>query len=144
MKQVEDVLISIRPNFAEAIFSGQKTVELRRRLPAIKKGARLWIYVTKPVGAVMGFAELNDIRVGDPAHIWAAEGASTGLTREQFDDYFEGSPTASALLLKSVKKSQPIPMALLREMRTNFHPPQVLTRLTEGEAAFLRRHISNP
>lgn len=143
MTQVEDVLISIRPNFADAIFSGKKTVELRRRVPAIKSGARLWIYVTKPVGAVMGYAELKHVSVGEPDEIWAEQGSFSGLSREQYDAYFEGSKSASALMLHNVRKMAPVPMSQLRQMRANFHPPQVLTRLSEDEAAFLGQNIAH-
>ena len=67
MNPVENALISIRPAYALTQFSlGQKLIELRRRIPPIAKGTRLWIDVTKPVGAVLGVAEVREIVAGHP------------------------------------------------------------------------------
>src|SRR4051794_32919901 len=44
-----DAIISIHPSYADAILAGEKTIELRRRIPNISQGARLWIYATRPI-----------------------------------------------------------------------------------------------
>lgn len=144
MNSVEDVLISIRPAYADAIFSGQKTVELRRRIPALKVGAQLWIYVTKPIGAVRGTAVVKGIFDGSPDFVWSEYGNATGLTRSAFDHYFEGSEKATALVMANVRTIEPVSIEMLRAMRPQFHPPQVLTRLSTHEAETLRRHSARP
>lgn len=136
-----EVLISIRPSFANAIFQGSKTVEIRRRIPAIEPGARLWIYVTKPIGEVRGVARVAGIVEGDADAVWRACGLRTGLTRSDFDDYLRGSAKAFGILLKDVKIGQPISMVVLKEIRENFHPPQVITRLTIAESLLFQRHF---
>lgn len=142
MTSVDDeLLISIRPSFADAIFNGSKTVEIRRRIPSIEIGVRLWIYVTKPVGEVRGVARVAEIIKGDPDVVWRACGPRTGLSRSDFDDYLDGSATAYGMALRDVEVGRPVSMAALKMLRPNFHPPQVITRLTDAEAEGLRRHL---
>ena len=141
MKSVEDALISIRPIFADAIFNGSKTVELRRKIPPIAAGVRLWIYVTKPVGAVKGVAEVSEIIDGSPDDVWRACAGRAGLDRAHFDAYFHGSERAFGLVLRNVNSGVPAPIELLKTLRPSFHPPQVITRLSPSEASGLRQHI---
>ncbi|MDE0040937.1 MAG: ASCH domain-containing protein, partial [Candidatus Poribacteria bacterium] len=70
MVNIQDALISIRPNFAEAILAGKKTVEIRRRIPALQVGTRLWIYATRPLGAIIGTAIVAKIIEGTPTELW--------------------------------------------------------------------------
>ncbi|MDQ0249554.1 putative transcriptional regulator [Sphingomonas kyeonggiensis] len=137
----DELLISIRPTFADAIFNGSKSVEVRRKIPPIKLGARLWIYVTKPVGEVRGIARVTEIVEGDPAEVWLACGSRTGLTRTHFDQYFDGSRTAYGLVLEEVAVGHPVSMQALKALRAGFHPPQVITRLTASEAEALHEHL---
>lgn len=44
-----DILISIRPNWIQKIFDGEKTVEIRKTRPKIEPPFRCYIYCTKPM-----------------------------------------------------------------------------------------------
>jgi predicted transcriptional regulator len=48
------LLISIKPRYAEMIFSGVKTVELRRKEPRVGQGDRMVVYVSSPIMEVTG------------------------------------------------------------------------------------------
>jgi predicted transcriptional regulator len=134
-----DAIISIRPHYADAILSGQKTIELRRRVPQLSSGTTLWIYATRPTGAVVGMATIRDVDRGRPATIWKHHRSKVGLDHASFNAYFEGAQEAVAILLEVVRRVRPITIEQLREVRDCFHPPQVLTRLTESEAKALRQ-----
>lgn len=145
MTSVDDnVLISIRPSFADAIFNGSKTVEVRRKIPPIKLGIRLWIYVTKPVGEVRGIATVTEIIEGDADAVWQACGPRTGLARADFYQYLDGSTKAYGLVLQDVEVGCPASIEALRALRAGFHPPQVMARLTAAEAEGLHRHLFRP
>ena len=58
MPDATDAIISIHPDYADAIFAGKKTIELRRRIPEVPSGTRLWIYATRPTGAIIGFVTI--------------------------------------------------------------------------------------
>ncbi|RWO65005.1 MAG: ASCH domain-containing protein [Mesorhizobium sp.] len=137
MSKTSEAIISIRPNFAEAILSGEKTIELRRRIPLIGIGTRLWIYATKPVGAVVGSATVKRIIRGLPEEVWAKGGDQAGIDRESFDIYFDGAVEAIGLVLEDIRPGRPISIEKLRLIRTGFHPPQVILRISDSEASSL-------
>lgn len=135
-----NALISVKPNYAEAILSGEKTIELRRRMPAIDPGTRLWIYATRPIGAVVGVATVQRIVKGTPTEIWDQFMERTAVCRCTFEAYFAGTNHALGLVLSEVVRSgSPVDIGQLREMREGFHPPRILARLTLQETLSLQR-----
>jgi predicted transcriptional regulator len=139
-----EAIISIRPSFAEAILSGSKTIELRRKIPSIDPGTRIWIYATRPVGAVVGSALIERIIRGTPGAIWSSYGEETGVTHSHFKTYFDGAVEAIALFLTEVRRSKPVNIDKLRALRHGFHPPQVMAKITGKEAMSLRRWSDAP
>lgn len=129
-----EAIISIRPNFAEAILSGRKTVELRRRIPPIEVGARLWIYATRPTGSIVGVATIDTIFRGTPQAVWETYCDRIAVNRSDFDRYFAGAREAIGIRLSKVQRMKPIGIEELRIWKEGFHPPQVLARITAPEA----------
>ncbi|MEM7683299.1 MAG: ASCH domain-containing protein [Pseudomonadota bacterium] len=142
MSVVESALISIKPKYADAIISGAKTVELRRRIPPLKTGTCLWIYATRPRGAVIGTAIVSGIIKGTPEQIWEACNNDAAVDRCTFDAYFDSSAEAFGIILSEIARREPISFEKLKEIRSNFHPPQVLMRLTAQEALFLHNETT--
>lgn len=142
MVEAADVIISIHRDYADAILAGTKTVELRRKLPALAAGTRLWIYATRPTGAVIGFATIQNIERATPVAIWRRHRASTGVEYATFLEYFEGAPEAIAILIAAARRIGPISIDQLRQIRDSFHPPQVVARLTARESRALREMAS--
>ena len=138
MPDSADAIISIHPTYADAILAGKKTIELRRRIPELSSGTRLWIYATLPTGAVVGFVTIQDIARAHPTTIWKKHRNGTGVDYASFRAYFNGAKEAVAILLSAGRRVGPITIDQLREIRERFHPPQVLTRLTASEAQALR------
>lgn len=56
------LLISIRPVYANKIFDGSKTVELRRVRPRLETGSVVLVYVSNPVQALMGMFQVSTLR----------------------------------------------------------------------------------
>ena len=129
----ENALISIRPPHVVNIFSGQKTVELRRRAVRLTPGTRLWIYATRPRAAISGFATVKSIDFGSPIEIWKRYHRCTSVSRELFFDYFCGAELAFAIkLLDATALEQPIELEIVRAEVDEFHPPQHFARLDKG------------
>ena len=136
-----DAIISIRPHYVDAIFSGAKTVELRRRIPTLNVGTRLWIYSTLPVGALVGSAEIRSIAKGTPDDSWKLHQSDVGVCRAQFEAYYEESNIAYGLSLANVRNGHPVGIETLRKIRPKFHPPQVMSYVTDDEAYTLYWHL---
>lgn len=137
-------IISIKPRFAEAIFTGQKSVELRRKIPAISPGIRLYVYSTLPVGAIIGSATVERVERSSPEDIWLKLGDRAAIKRPDFDAYFRGTTEAVALILTDCTRALPLTIKSLRDVLPRFHPPQVLTRLSEEDLGLLQPLMKTP
>ncbi len=65
-----NVLLSIRPKYAEAIFSGLKRYEFRRTIFRRKDAERVYVYSNSSVGKIVGSFEIEEILKGTPEEIW--------------------------------------------------------------------------
>jgi predicted transcriptional regulator len=118
-------LISIKPRFAKMIFSGEKTVELRRVPPKVTKGDLGLVYVSSPAMELQGCFEVARIVSAPPSALWEKLGAKSGITRQAFVTYFDGKAIAHAIVIKRAWKLQtPIHLSILRDQNVGFHPPQ--------------------
>jgi predicted transcriptional regulator len=133
-----DAIISIHPDYANAILAGTKTIELRRRVPDLSAGTRLWIYATQPTGAVVGYVTVKEIIRASPGILWNKHRNGTAIEYKAFKAYFNGSEEGVAIQLGSARRVAAITIDQLRRVRAGFHPPQTLTRLTPSEAEALR------
>lgn len=117
------LLISVKPQYAEAILDGTKTVELRRTRPTLPDGALVLLYSSTPTRAVVGWAQLMRVQAGTPAEIWHSIGDAAAIDAETFDAYFEGADAAYALELDAVvEATQPVPLSVIRSI--GVQPPQ--------------------
>jgi len=129
----DHILISLEPRHAENILKGYKTVELRRREMKISPGAIVWIYAKLPVGSIIGRTMVTAVHVLAPASLWRRFGASAGVTRSEFFEYFEGVPRGVALELAHCQRLRSaITLESLRRCSKQFQPPQFFTRLGVG------------
>ncbi len=143
MDSANQAIISIKPTYSNAILEGSKTVELRRKIPPLEIGTRLWIYSTKPVASIVGLATVSAIVQDDPEKLWLQFSEKMGVCKQTFQDYFYGTNAAFAIHLENVSQIEPVPIEVLRTLFEGFHPPQVLARLTEERYKALIKHLQN-
>lgn len=115
------VLLSIHPEYANAIFAGEKGFEFRRVI--FKENVReVVVYATSPISRVIGRFKIEEIYQDTPVKLWEKTEARAGVTREMFDAYFKDRVKAFA-----IKVSEPIlfsePQPLSRYLPSNT-PPQ--------------------
>jgi predicted transcriptional regulator len=108
--------MSIRPEYAEAIFSGSKTFELRRRRPSFAAGSRVIVYSSSPDQQLLGTFEAGNVHEADPEDLWQLVSKQAGITRKAFDAYFDGCDFGYAIEVCSPKRLSPKPL--------RFRPPQ--------------------
>lgn len=119
------ILMSIRPRFARGILAGTKTVELRRRAPRAQSGDIVVIYETSPTKSIVGWAMVEAIETATPAALWATVAADAGVSRREFDAYFAGAPSATAIHLTDVVElATPIELGAIRTRWPWLRPPQ--------------------
>ena len=132
------LLISIRPRFAEKIFAGSKTVELRRVCPKISSGDLVLVYVSSPAKELRGAFEVGQVISTSTSALWSQVGKKSGINREEFVAYFCGKAKAHALIIKRAwKLPVPICLATLRRRKGGFRPPQNFHYLKRNESSLL-------
>lgn len=97
------MLLSIRPEYAEAIFCGDKRYEFR------KVGFRrpvdvVVVYVTSPVSRVVGEFDVDDIISDTVEGLWRRTRDGAGIDRDSFFKYFAGRPIGYAIVVGSVRR----------------------------------------
>lgn len=139
MQTTQHVLISLDERHATNILAGTKQVELRRRTMHVEPGSTVWLYVKKPVGAIVGFATVGKTYSAAPSTVWRKYGSVSGLSKSEFMSYFEGAVVASAMALSGSKKLKtPVTLDALRAAIPGFHPPQFYCRLKTDSSIKLR------
>ncbi len=96
------VLLSIRPEFAEKIISGEKRFEFRKRGFASESVETVVVYSTMPVGRIVGEFRVKRILSGSPSAIWKQTRRFAGITHSYFRDYFAGRDEAYAIEVDEV------------------------------------------
>jgi len=87
---------------------------------------------------LVGRAEVAEVKVAPIAQIWRAHGSETGISRSEYNDYFEGLNEAVAIRLVNVRRlANPRPLRDLRSRLSGFQPPQSYRYLDEAQVAAL-------
>jgi predicted transcriptional regulator len=97
-----DMVISMKPRYAELVLEGKKRVEFRRRFSSRWQGKRLAIYSSEPVQALVGEATISRVVVDSPERVWEIFSAEAGVTHEAFAQYARGTGMVAALVLENV------------------------------------------
>ena len=116
------VLLSIKPEFVEKIFSGLKRYEFRRVIFKSKNVSKVVVYASHPVQRVVGEFEVGGILALSRRQLWQHTKEYSGIAKNYFDDYFGDKETAYAIKIKSARRYEQ-PMAL-KHLCPSAHPPQ--------------------
>jgi predicted transcriptional regulator len=123
-----DFVLSIKPEYATKIVDGLKTVELRRRFPyGTVTGARIYVYATAPIQAIIGYATIREVEKSPVEQIWAAYKQVAFIDRKDFEDYYADVDSGYVLVLQNpVRLKTPVSLDVLKS-ELNFTPPQSFT-----------------
>ncbi len=134
MRTQKILLLSIRPKFAEKIFSGEKTIELRRIPPKVEMNDLVVVYVSSPVKAIWGIFVVECIEESDLVTFWEKNKARTGVSETEYLNYFEGTEKVYGIKLKDpLLSDHPIPLNEIRRDSPGFHPPQLYRYLNKED-----------
>jgi predicted transcriptional regulator len=116
------VLLSIKPQFVEEIFNGNKKFEYRKSIFKRKGIRSIVIYATMPVGKIVGEFDIDDILEEHPKTLWEKTKRYSGVSESFYDDYFVGRDKGYAIKIKSLNIYQEPKCPY--EMFGNFTAPQ--------------------
>jgi predicted transcriptional regulator len=97
------LLMSVKPEFADRIMRRKKTVELRRKFSTRWIGHRINIYSTAPVMSLVGEARICGVVANKPEAIWGRFHDQVGCSRAEFDAYVSGCAEIYAIELDDIR-----------------------------------------
>ncbi len=119
------LFISIKPEYAYKIISKQKTIELRKNRPNVKRGDYILIYATVPVKAVIGFGKIKNIIDTSPEKMWKENSDKLGINKEVFNKYYMNSYRAIGIEISSIYKFEiEFLLTNIKKLYPDFSPPQ--------------------
>jgi predicted transcriptional regulator len=105
------VLLSIKPKYAERIFDGEKRYEFRKVIFKNTSVSSAVVYVTQPVGLIMGEFEIQDILCYPVDDLWELTKEYAGISRRVFYDYFRQKQVGYAIQIGKVYRyPKPLPL----------------------------------
>ena len=125
------LLFSVRGAYADALMSGRKTVELRRRFGSLDaKGVTLFVYETAPTKAIVAKGRLSQVSEHRLDQLWLLAQRHGAITRADFDAYFLGLTSGFALHVTDIERlATPMPLVAMRSQLL-LRPPQSYCRLS--------------
>ena len=128
------LLLSLKPLYADLIFSGLKTAELRRWMPPEVKGRNVFIYVSSPERALRGGFRVVDVWQGRPDDVWDRVKDMAHVDASTYNAYYQGRSTAFALSIADAwEHKSPLGLETLRKKFGKFVVPQSWRYLTPCE-----------
>jgi predicted transcriptional regulator len=117
------LLLSVRAEFAQKIFAGEKTIELRRRRPQVEFGDYIVIYVPSPKRCIMGVASVDEVLEARVPTLWRKVRLSCGLSYGEYRRYFTNLSTGFGIRLsRPAMLTSPLTLDMLREIQPSFTP----------------------
>jgi len=131
-------IFSVKPKYAALIFSGAKTVELRRTNPrSVTQGTRILFWESSPSKRFVGSARVVRVLKVPVEELWMSISGSAGVSREEFDKYFEGAENGIALFLSDAMEFVDKPHLSILRHKLGFRPPQSFRYASHAELQYL-------
>lgn len=116
-----NVVLSIKPEFAEKIFEGSKRYEFRRSIFKNSEVNKIIVYASAPVQKIIGEFEIDQILMEDLNSLWNKTKQYSGISQEYFFNYFVNKYSGYAIKIKNAKR-YPLPKCIKKDF--NLIPPQ--------------------
>ncbi len=139
-----DLLVSMKPQYAERILSGSKIIEIRRKFSDKWIGCKAVLYSSSPQKALVGEATVRSITSGTPEEIWARFHTGIGCNSNEFSAYVGPATAVSAIELDDVfPYKEPITLSqisYLLGLDEDLRPPQSYCdlRLDNSQSAWAK------
>lgn len=141
---MNQVLISLKPEYGDLMLSGSKTVELRNRIVRIEPCTKVWIYVKHPIAKIVALANVENVIHNDPLVVWTHFREEMCIDWVRFKEYVGDRELVSAIVLNDITKlAQPISIGGIRRVVRAFQPPQFYFRIApeSGLSRILNNNI---
>ncbi len=116
-----NVLLSVKPKYAEEIISGKKKYEFRKSIFKREDVEKMYIYSSSPVKKIIAIVDIDGILSDSPQELWEQCQEDAGISESEFFSYFENSDIGYAIKISNVNEfATPIDPYIDKD----FRPPQ--------------------
>lgn len=115
------VLLSIKPEYVDKIFSGDKKYEFRRAIFKNPNVKTIIIYSSSPVRKVVGEITIRRIIFDEVDSLWQLTCQKAGISEEKFFSYFDDKMFGYAIEIEKTRRYR-YPLSLKDHF--NITPPQ--------------------
>jgi predicted transcriptional regulator len=115
------ILLSIKPEYAELIFSGTKKYEFRRAIFKNKNVKTVVVYASSPIQKVIGEFEIESILQCDLKNLWKMTKEFAGIEKSYFYKYFSNKEDGFAIKIAKPKRYRK-PLCIKSDLKVT--PPQ--------------------
>jgi predicted transcriptional regulator len=139
-----DLLVSMKPQYAERILSGSKVIEIRRKFSERWVGCKAVLYSSSPQKALVGEATVCSVTSGNPQEIWTRFNVGIGCTHGEFSAYVGQATDVCAIELDNVfPYKEPITLSQISHLlglEEDLRPPQSYCdlRLDKDQSAWAK------
>lgn len=98
-----NVILSIKPVYANAIISGVKKVEFRKKI--FKKSVdKIFIYSSAPQKMIIGYFTFSEIVEDTPENLWGKFNKIGGINKKDFFEYYKGIERGYSIIINKYEK----------------------------------------
>jgi predicted transcriptional regulator len=98
-----NVILSIKPKYAQAIIAGIKKVEFRKKI--FKRPVdKVYIYSSSPAKKIIGYFTFSEIIEETPTELWSKFQKVGSIDKADFFEYYKDSEKGFAIVVEKVEK----------------------------------------
>lgn len=139
MEESNIYLMSIRPQYANAIFAKSKKYELRRLsgVKPIEEGSIIIVYSSGNVKSIIGEFRASEVIIDHPERVWAiVTTPGTGIKSDAWN-YIRGARRAMAIRVEGPRLyPRPVSLEEIRRIIPGWMPPFSYKRLYPGDRLY--------
>ncbi|MDY0387165.1 MAG: GNAT family N-acetyltransferase [Methanolobus sp.] len=99
-----NVLLSIKPKFANKILEGEKTYEFRKTKFNPKKNInKIYIYSSSPIKRIVGSFRIEKVFEDTPSNLWDSFNEFGSIGKQDFFEYYKQKDTGVAFKIKDLE-----------------------------------------
>lgn len=98
---MQNVLISIKPQYVNEIIAKKKRVEFRKKFTS-RNIDKVYIYSSSPQKKIVAYFKIKKIDKDIPSHIWSRYGIIGGIDKVDFFNYYANKNEAIAILFEDL------------------------------------------
>jgi len=98
-----NVILSIKPIYAEAIMAGTKKVEFRKKIFK-REVEKIFIYSSMPKKMIIGYFTILEIIEDTPSNIWKEFKEVGGISEKDFFEYYKNTEKGFSIKIDKVVK----------------------------------------